>query len=46
MGWLASFKGLRRVGVPPVIAGAVLVGLFLLFRNNTEESSLPEVAAA
>lgn len=50
MGWLASFKGLRNVGVPPVIAAAVLIGLFLVFRSksdgDTADNRMTEPATA
>lgn len=41
MGWLASFKGLRGLGVPPVLAAAALVALFFLVRrsNGTSDSA-------
>lgn len=47
MGWLASFKGLRKLGAPPVLAAAVLVALFLLIRRNGDkDDSVTATAAA
>lgn len=39
MGWLASFKGLRGLGIPPIIAAGVLLLLFLLVRRNDERTA-------
>lgn len=41
LAWLASFKGLKGVGVPPVIAAAALLVLFVFVRRSgrDEESA-------
>ncbi|NND03343.1 MAG: hypothetical protein HKN91_11205 [Acidimicrobiia bacterium] len=41
MGWLASFKGLKGLGVPPILAAAAIVALFLFVRrgDNAESDS-------
>lgn len=42
MGWLASFKGLKGVGVPPVIAAVALVVLFLIVRRSGDDEASSE----
>jgi len=37
MTWLASFKGLKKVGVPPLLALVVVAALFFVVRRNSNE---------
>lgn len=46
MGWLASFKGLRGLGVPPLIAAVALAALFFLVRRNTDVTAPAAQATA
>ena len=44
MAWLSAFKGLKKVGVPPVL---IVIGLaaFLLYTRTRDDSTAAEVAA-
>ena len=44
MGWLASFKGLRKLGAPPLLAAAVLAALFILVRRSGDNQDDPVAA--
>ncbi len=46
MGWLASFKSLRGLGIPPLLAGAALLGLFFYLRHTSSTDQSQERAAA
>lgn len=46
MGWLASFKGLKSLGVPPVVAVVALGALFFLVRRGGSEDAVASDAAA
>lgn len=41
MAWLASFKGLRGIGVPPVIAALALAAVFIYKRVTADPGKDP-----
>ena len=45
MGWFASFKGLRKLGVPPWIAGGLLLAAFLVTKHFVETERPSQTAA-
>ncbi len=46
MGWFASFKSLKGLGVPPVLAAVALVALFFFVKrsNDTQNAVAPATA--
>lgn len=45
MGWIAGFKGLRKIGAPPLIAVLALVAVFVIGRVVSGDDQADGTAA-
>lgn len=46
MAWLSAFKGLKKLGVPPVLVVALLAGFFVYTQVKGDGQTEPTPAAA